>query len=374
MITSIRQKAAYSTPRNIFYKDRPITGGNHMSKKTKTKPKSFKRAALKFLCTVLGLVLAVMLGATLYFNHLLDRIHYINPDETFTLSQDELNDYLADGDADIEAPPPAEDVDFEEHDTEIGGKGSGIVNILLIGQDRREGETRARSDSMILCTVNKKAKTITMTSFLRDLYVEIPGYRSNRINAAYAAGGMSLLDKTLEKNFGVHIDGNIEVDFNQFADLVDLLGGVKIDLRKDEAQTVNKYNPGSKVSAGEQLLSGKEALAYARIRKLDADGDFSRTNRQRKLITAMLDSCKDASLPTLLSLVSDILPMITTDLSNAKIVAYAMDWFPMLSGLNLVSQRIPADGQFQYKSIGGMSVVVADMETSRTLLEETLLN
>lgn len=336
---------------------------------------SLKRAALSFLCIVLAVILTAMLSVTLYFQYLLKQINYVEHDETPTLSQEQLNEYLAEEeDSDASAPSmDAGDVEFKDHTTQIGGKGSGLVNILLIGQDRRPGESRARSDTMILCTFNKHTKTLTMTSFLRDLYVEIPGYQDNRINAAYAAGGMSLLNETLKENFGIHIDGNIEVDFNQFAQIVDLLGGVTMELRQDEADVINRDAPGT-VSAGTQLLTGQQALAYARIRSLDADGDFSRTNRQRKVISALLDAYKNASLSTVLSLLDDILPMITTDMNDVKIIAYATELFPMLSGADIVSQRIPADGSYSGKMINGMSVLVADMEASRQLLEDTLLN
>ena len=336
---------------------------------------SLKRAALSFLCIVLAVILTAMLSVTLYFQYLLKQINYVEHDETPTLSQEQLNEYLAEEeDSDASAPSmDAGDVEFKDHTTQIGGKGSGLVNILLIGQDRRPGESRARSDTMILCTFNKHTKTLTMTSFLRDLYVEIPGYQDNRINAAYAAGGMSLLNETLKENFGIRIDGNIEVDFNQFAQIVDLLGGVTMELRQDEADVINRDAPGT-VSAGTQLLTGQQALAYARIRSLDADGDFSRTNRQRKVISALLDSYKNASLSTVLSLLDDILPMITTDMNDIKIIAYATELFPMLSGADIVSQRIPADGSYSGKMINGMSVLVADMEASRQLLEDTLLN
>lgn len=336
---------------------------------------SFKRAMLSLLCIVLGIILAMMLSVTVYFQYLLNQINYVDPDDTATLSQEELNNLLAEEEEDGDSDAPsmnAEDVEFEDHTTQIGGRGSGIVNILLIGQDRREGESRARSDSMILCTFNKNTKTLTMTSFLRDLYVQIPGYQDNRINAAYAAGGMSLLNKTLEENFGIQVDGNVEVDFNQFADIVDLLGGVSIELRQDEANVINNET-GSALSSGAQLLNGDQALAYARIRKLDADGDFSRTSRQRKVINALLDAYKNSSLTTILSLLDDILPMITTDLSDVKIIAYATELFPMLSEATIVSQRIPADGTYEGRMISGMSVLVADMDASRQLLEQTLL-
>lgn len=337
------------------------------------KKKSAARAALSMLCVMLGLILVLMLGATVYFQHLLGSINYVDPDSTPTLSQAELDALLANDTEEDSGNPTINpnDVEFHDHDTQIGGKNSDVVNILLIGQDRREGESRARSDSMILCSFNTRTKQLTLTSFLRDLYVEIPGYYNNRINAAYAAGGMSLLNSTLEKNFGVYVDGNVEVDFNQFADIVDLLGGVEIELRQDEANVINK-GTGSSLSAGTQLLNGDQALAYARIRTLDGDGDFSRTNRQRKVINAMISAYKNSSLTTILSLLDDILPMITTDMTNAEIIGYATELFPMLSGATIVSQRIPADGTYSGRMISGMSVLVADMDAARQLLEETL--
>ena len=212
-----------------------------------------------------------------------------------------------------------------------------------------------------------------MTSFLRDLYVQIPGYKNNRINATYTAGGMELLNKTLEKNFGVTVDGNIEVDFNQFSKIVDLLGGVTLELRQDEAEAVNKAVPGN-LRGGECLLNGEQALAYARIRKLDSNGDFSRTQRQRKLLTALLNAYADASLPVFLSLLEEILPMITTDLTQTEILDYAMKLLPILPELELFSQHIPAEGTFSYQTIRKMAVLVADMDAARSLLEQTLLD
>ena len=333
---------------------------------------SHRRGRLILLCIVLGLILAVMLGGTLYFQHLLNRINYVDPNTAPTLSQEELDAYLAtETQEDVTAPSlNPEDVEFGDHDTQIGGD-SNIINILLIGQDRREGESRARSDSLILCTFNKTSKTLTMTSILRDLYVKIPGYRQNRINAAYAAGGMSLLNKTLAENFGIHNDGNVEVDFTQFAGIIALLGGVEIELRQDEATWINRET-GSSLSAGTQLLKGSQALAYARIRKLDADGDFSRTSRQRKVITALIDAYKNTSLTSALSLLEEVLPMLTTDMTDTELLGYAVTLFPLLSGAEIVSQHIPAAGTYSSRMIDGMAVLVADMDANRQLLEETL--
>jgi LCP family protein required for cell wall assembly len=212
-----------------------------------------------------------------------------------------------------------------------------------------------------------------MTSFLRDLWVEIPGYGNNRLNAAYAAGGMGLLDKTLQHNFGIRVDGNIEVDFTQFSRIIDLLGGVELELRQDEANLING-ECGSSLRAGLQTLNGNEALSYARIRKLDADSDLSRSNRQRKVLTSLVAKFKDSDMNTMLKLLDQVLPMVTTDMKQAEIIGLATEVFPMLMKLEMVSQRIPADGAYRFATISGMSVVQADMDAARDLLEQTLMN
>ena len=166
---------------------------------------------------MLGLILIVMLVGTVYLQHLLGRIHYVDSGTAPTLSPEELDAYLATQPEEINTAPIMDPRTSPSRTTTPHRQGQRHHQHSAHRQDRREDETRARSDSMILCTFHKSEKKLTMTSFLRDTYVKIPGYGQNRINVAYAAGGMSLLNKTLENNFGVHIDGNVEVDFYQFA-------------------------------------------------------------------------------------------------------------------------------------------------------------
>ena len=310
---------------------------------------------MKLLCTFLGILLVVMLGTTLVFRQYLQQINYTqkNTEDTNILSV-----FSA--------------ISLSSSSDRIGGPGSDLLNILLIGQDAREGEDQARSDSMILCTYNKATQELTMTSFLRDLYVPIPGHGSNRINAAYAFGGTSLLKKTIGDNFAVAIDGSIEVDFTHFAEIIDQLGGVEIELRQDEADVINKQT-GSDLAEGIYPLDGFQALTYSRIRNLDMDGDVSRTNRQRKLINAVVDSLREVSITEMTPLISKILPMITTDLSRGQLFLYALEILPHLSDMDIHSQKIPADGTYTDKTIDGMSVLVADMAAQRQHLQNTLL-
>ena len=319
---------------------------------------TFSRSVMKLICLLLAVVLVFLLGATALFQQVLGKLHYTQPTESFATRAGALITRLSSdtiGSMDL-----------------IGGTGSGITNLLLIGQDYREGEEGTRSDSMILLTYHRKTGDVTMTSFLRDLYVPIPGHHSNRINAAYSEGGAQLLDETLKQNFSLHIDGNIEVDFPQFSEIIDLLGGVSIELREDEAKEINSHTGGA-LTAGVQNLTGEEALTYARIRKLDLDGDFSRTDRQRKVISALLGQYRNIKWRELLKLMDELLPMISTDLNYGQIVLLAMEILPKLSDAQITTQHIPASGTYTDETIDGMMVLSADMEANRELLRQTLL-
>ena len=255
---------------------------------------------------------------------------------------------------------------------------SDVVNILLIGQDRRPGQTKnARSDAMILCTLNPVSKTLTFTSFMRDMYVPIPGKKSNRINAAYAIGGMDLLEACIEENFGITIDGIIAVDFAAFVSAVDLVGGVDIDLTAKEAKYLNtntyKDQPHWSASLTEGLnhLDGNLALAYARIRKLSGN-DFGRTQRQRKVLLALASRVSELTLPELHQLLKSLLEQLTTDMTNAQLIGYAFQLLPALKTYQIKSQQIPENGTFRNATIDGMQVLVPDMEKNRKILEEII--
>lgn len=336
---------------------------------------SGKKILLITVGVILVIVLAAVLGVSFYAKHLLDRINYVDPETQSYISSEELEQFWEE--EETEAPDPEEetlldeDLDWGENTTQIG-ENDNMINILLIGQDSRSSTGRARADAMILVTVNKEARTITMTSFLRDLYVQIPGYSNSKLNHTYSWGGFELLNQTLEDNFGIHVDGNLEVNFERFAQLIDLLGGVNIELRADEAANINSGVGYGGLSAGMQHLDGQQALAYSRIRSLDLDSDFSRTGRQRKVLTALFQQFKNADLATLMSLLEEALPMLTTDMKQTEILGYAAEVLPILSECTLISQRIPADGDYVCARIGGMSVVKADMDAARQLLEDTL--
>lgn len=325
------------------------------------KPFSAQRFLWRTVCLALAVILAGMLAMTGIFYRFLSQITD-SSDAPFLsggFTAQELKSF---------ADPS--DVNWQQLGSDVRSGTDDVVNLLLIGQDRRENEKVSRADSILLCSFRKDTKQLTMTSFLRDLYVPIPGHRSDRINAAYAYGGSALLKQTLTENFEVPIAGVIEVDFSQFSQLIDILGGVEIELRKDEAALVNRET-GSNLSEGKQLLTGVQALCYSRIRKLDSDGDFSRTDRQRKVMTALVDGYRNAGLGTLMKLLKQVLPMLSTDMSESRLLLLALEVFPMLPELSMSSQSIPAPGTYTDKTIDGMAVLVADMDAARKLLQET---
>ena len=320
------------------------------------------RALLQLCCAVLGLILATMVGFTAIFQYVIGQIQYTQPESLPAVSlQGEdpgavLLDFL-----------DPTDVNWSQLTSDLTRKERNIVNLLLVGQDRRENESRTRADSILVCSFNKSSHRLTLISFLRDLYVPIPGHGSDRINSAYAYGGAPLLQKTLEENFDVDIHGSIEVDFNQFATVIDALGGVRIQLREDEAEFINSET-GSSLTEGSHLLTGSQALVYSRIRSLDLDGDFSRTQRQRNVLSALVDSYKGAGLATMLNTLKQVLPLISTDMSEPRILMLGLELFPLLQDIQISSLHIPAEGAYQDKTVNGMAVLEADMEAARKQL------
>lgn len=242
------------------------------------------------------------------------------------------------------------------------GESGKIVNILLVGQDSRPGEEAKLADSIILLTLNKETKTLTATSFLRDSYVNLPDYYRghtcgwNRINTAYAlgyswfgdAGAMDMLNVTIQNNFGIEIDGNVEVSFDSFTEVIDFLGGMEIDLTQEETDYLNILSAEFEtrhLEAGPNVLTGRETLWYARMRHLNAeDNDFKRANRQRMIIEKVLNDCKTMSVLDLNKLLDTVLPMVTTNITPEDMKMYISELLPYVFEVEFVSNQCPAEG------------------------------
>ena len=325
------------------------------------------RIGLIALCSFLALVLLILIIGTAYVESLLSKIRRPNiegsqPTTEFiepTLPSDFTGVTISP--TDVTEPPEFSTVIAHED----------LVHIMLVGQDRRPGENYlTRSDAMILCTFNKQTKAITLTSFMRDLYVEIPGRKPDKMNAAYQWGGMSLLRETMMENFGIPVDAFVEVDFSGFMQVVDILGGVDIRLTQAEAEHLNNLH-GWNLRAGTNHLNGDQALQYSRIRAIG--NDFGRTERQRNVINSIIAGCKGMSISQLNELLNRILPLIATDIDDKEIFNYALELFPLLSGSNIVQQRIPIEGSYEDAWVGSLDVLLPDMEINRQFLVDTLL-
>ena len=235
-----------------------------------------------------------------------------------------------------------------------------IINILVIGNDARtekSGFTSAGlTDTMIIATMDLKHNTLKTASLMRDLYVEIPGYGYNKLNAANSFGGMELLYRTIAQNFNIELDGYVNIGFKAFADVVDAVGGVEAELTESETEYLNTTNyirnkKYRNVKPGKQTLNGAQALGYCRIRKkgITINGlanDYGRTWRQRTILNAVFDKVKKMPYTEWVEIANKVLKHIKTDLSNEKIISYATDGLRM--GTTTIYQlQIPVEGYYR---------------------------
>lgn len=251
-----------------------------------------------------------------------------------------------------------------------------VKNILLLGVDSRDPEdnTSSRSDSMMLISVDSEHKCIKMTSFLRDTWVYIPSENSKqRLNAACSYDGYNGVVDTIEYNFGVDIDGYVVADFEMFKVLVDAIGGVEVEVTKAEADEVTNHEyryGGVKLDEGKYKLTGEQALAYCRIRKIDTD--FQRAYRQRTVMQAIMKSVKSANLLKLASMATKCAPYIQTNLSNSYIMSAAVSALSCMS--TMVESRVPFDGTWKYETIRGNSVITIDVDKNKQMLIDNIYN
>lgn len=335
----------------------------------------FKRKTLIALCVVLSVVLVLLISVTAFIEYQASRMDDL---DNSTLSQEEI-DAILNGETGTGPHMDDSDVNFGTNPIEILDD-EHIVNILLVGQDRRKGEGRQRSDAMILCTLNTKTQKLTMTSFLRDMYVQIPGYRNNKINSCYAIGGSKLLNDCLKANFGIEVDHNVEIDFDGFMKLIDIVGGVEIELTSQEAGYLNRRgnwditgNDGWTLKKGVNMLTGSQALAYSRIRAIGTD--FQRTERQKNVLNALLAKAQKLSITQVTKLINEAVPLIATDLKVSDMIDYATQLLDMKSNLKVESLRIPVDGTYSFADFKGAGdSIVLDFDVNRKVLADALMD
>lgn len=233
-----------------------------------------------------------------------------------------------------------------------------ITNILLFGDDRRTTSENGRSDSMMILSLNESEKKVKLVSIMRDMYVTVEGHGQTKLTHAYSYGGAQLAIKTINQNLQLDIRNYVKVDFAGLEKIVDLLGGVEINIKPAEiagnTEDLNYYikelsklenvTPQYITTAGTHNLNGIQAVAYSRIRYV-GNNDFERTERQRTVLTKLLEKIKAKGASAFPSVMTAILPYIETSLDKSEILSLAMK--SMSLGItNIEQQRVPYDGHY----------------------------
>ena len=333
-------------------------GGRFLEQKAPEKGNTW----VKVLVIVLAVILVIgALGAWFVVSKM-NKIQKAQLAEN-QLSEEDLAGLLVEDPTQETETVPMETTEPKPTDPDYGKMGK-VINVLLIGQDAREGEESKNSDTVILVTVNKETKKITMTSFLRDSYVTLNNVvdsngkshsGSTKLTLAYALGyqwggtlgAMQVMDQVITNNFGPVVDHNIEVNMEAFDACINALGGVTITLDKDEAKYMNNYfskfdAEGREFFEGDNLVDGWAAEVYVRTRHANnGDNDYNRTNRQRQLVAQVLEKVKNMSVLELNKLVDQLLPLVATDMTNTDMTNYILEVLPILPEMTLESIQCP---------------------------------
>ncbi len=366
-------------------------------RRIKQPEKSWRKPVKRILAVVLVVVVLIVVGVGLYLKSLTDLVTYgeIPGDPAYENSEYfEYSEYyedppevtLAPGNIIVTNPPKRPNMALptatptidprvqaarnQQHtalDIAIPSSPK-VYNILLIGSDRRPGETTGRSDSLMILSINHETGKIHLVSLMRGLFVNIPGRGFNLLNAAYSYGGSKLLRQTLEDNFRVRIDDFIMIDFSGFTRAIDTVGGVDINLTRAESDHLNRHY-GPITVAGSNHLDGRLALAYARIRKIDSD--FSRTGRQRTVIQALLNSARQKSPGELDAIIRTVLPLVRTNVSPQKLLSLGIDLINTRD-YPLSQRMLPIKGSYEVMYHKGREVVRFDFAANITSLHRFL--
>lgn len=257
-----------------------------------------------------------------------------------------------------------------------------IKNIMLFGIDAEEVGEVGRSDSMMILTIDPINNKIKLTSLMRDSYVPIEGYGEDKLNHAYAYGGPELALKTINETFGLNIEDFVTVDFATLPSVINILGGVEVDITEDEYDDVNKVITESNytlnkttpliLNTGLQTLEGDQALAYARNRS-SAGGDFERTQRQRKILEALFKKGLETPVSQYPNILNKILPLITTNMTSSDILSLGKNLITIGNG-SIEQQRFPLDEYADGGYIGDIWYLTYDRETTKQQIQDYIFD
>lgn len=255
-----------------------------------------------------------------------------------------------------------------------------IKNIALFGIDATDGET-GRSDSIMVATLDPIHNKLKVTSIMRDSYVSIDGHGQDKINHAYAFGGPELSIKTLNENFGLNIEDFISVNFSSLPKIINILGGIDLQITDEELEYINGYiddinaKDGTNSShigySGVQHVDGTQALAYSRIR-YTSGGDYERTQRHRTVLDALFNKLTSTPVSSYNSLLNEVLPYVQTNLNATDILSLGTKVLGI--GNNLEQDRFPRDGYGEGAMIDGVYYLTFDKETVKKQMRDYIFN
>lgn len=313
------------------------------------KQKKRKIAWKKIFFTVFFIFIGIVGGVLIYAYNILTSFNYEAPDEPQT-SQENL----------------------ENEDASSLINDNMVLNVLLLGTDSQSAGDGGRTDTILILSLDARNQKLKITSIMRDTWVKIPGYPSDRINAAYTHGGAKVTADTIKYNFGIKIDRYALVDFDDFEHIIDSIGGIDLELNRFEVNYVNKSCGNKRPllrGSGLMHLNGKQALMHARNR--DSIGsDYDRTERQRKVIMAIFEKGKTLNIGQVTQLVSTVLPMVTTNFKVSEITRLASKALTYFN-FPVLQFRIPTDENVRDETIDSkMVLVINDMAKARNDLQQ----
>ena len=244
-----------------------------------------------------------------------------------------------------------------------------ILNILVLGIDSDKIDEAGRSDSSVIFSIDSKNSKIKITSVMRDILVEIPGYFKDKLGHAYAHGGTALALQTFEKNFGVKIDKYVQLNFEGFMEALNALGGIDINLTADECEYINEFSGSAQeleVSDASKHLNPEQILCHSRNRN-SPGSDFDRTARQREIIKIILEKLRHTKILNVINIVSSAGSKVTTNLGKKEIMKLVTS-LPKFLNFNIEEYRIPQNDEYKFGTTEeGMSVlIINDFETMRS--------
>ena len=238
--------------------------------------------------------------------------------------------------------------------------GVGYTNFVLFGSDSRSGNVtkNLNTDTIIIVSLNNETKEVKMVSVYRDTLLDMTNGKIKKCNSAYSSGGAKQAINMLNMNLDLDIKKYVTVDFGAVSDLVDMVGGVEVDVTKAEMKEMNKFigetaNVANKKAnyikkAGLQTLDGVQATTYARIRKGVGD-DYARTERQRLVIQKVVEKAMKSNWSTINKIIDELFPRISTNFSMTEVLSYAKDFakyqfgetsgFPFVKGSGTIPGR-----------------------------------